>query len=42
MVKDVDELMSSKLEVPVTQAEGKEAEKLLHLEEFLHMRLSGK
>lgn len=41
MVKDVDELMSSKLEVPVTQAEGKEAEKLLHLEEFLHMRVIG-
>ncbi len=41
MVKDIDELMSSKLEVPVTQAEGKEAEKLLHLEEFLHMRVIG-
>lgn len=41
LAKDVDELMGKKLEVPVTQAEGKEAEKLLHLEEFLHMRVIG-
>ena len=41
LAKDVDELMGRKLEVPVTQAEGKEAEKLLHLEEFLHMRVIG-
>jgi ATP-dependent Clp protease ATP-binding subunit ClpC len=37
----VDEHVSAKLEVPVSQAEGKEAEKLLNLEEFLHKRVIG-
>lgn len=41
LAKDIDELMGKKLEVPVAQAEGKEADKLLHLEEFLHMRVVG-
>ena len=39
--KMVDEHVSAKLEVPVSQAEGKEAEKLLNLEEFLHQRVIG-
>jgi len=37
--KMVDDHVSAKLEVPVTAAEGKEAQKLLHLEEFLHQRV---
>ncbi|MFA5158524.1 MAG: ATP-dependent Clp protease ATP-binding subunit [Patescibacteria group bacterium] len=41
LAKDIDDLMSRKLEVPVAQAEGKEAQKLLQLEEFLHMRVIG-
>jgi len=41
LAKDIDELMGKKLEVPVAQAEGKEADKLLHLEEFLHLRVVG-
>ena len=41
LAKDIDELISRKLEVPVAQAEGKEADKLLHLEEFMHMRVVG-
>ncbi len=41
LVKDIDEMMGKKLEVPVAQAEGEEAKKLLHLEEFLHMRVVG-
>lgn len=39
--KVIDEHVSAKLEVPVSTAEGKEAEKLLHLEEFLHQRVIG-
>jgi ATP-dependent Clp protease ATP-binding subunit ClpC len=39
--KMVDDHISAKLEVPVTQAEGKEAQKLLNLEEFLHKRVIG-
>lgn len=37
----IDEMVSKKLEVPVAQAEGEEAQKLLHLEEFLHKRVIG-
>ncbi|MFH1855411.1 MAG: ATP-dependent Clp protease ATP-binding subunit [bacterium] len=39
--KMVDDHVSAKLEVPVIAAEGKEAQKLLHLEEFLHQRVIG-
>ncbi len=39
--KNIDELVSKKLEVPVAQAEGEEAKKLLGLEEFLHQRVIG-
>ncbi len=39
--KKVDDHVSEKLEVPVSQAEGKEAQKLLNLEEFLHQRVIG-
>lgn len=39
--KIVDEHVSAKLEVPVSTAEGKEAEKLLNLEAFLHKRVIG-
>jgi len=39
--KTIDELVSRKLEVPVSQAEGEEAQKLMHLEEFLHKRVIG-
>lgn len=39
--EDVDSMMSSRLEVPVAQAEGVEAEKLLNLESFLHQRVIG-
>lgn len=38
---DVDSMMSSRLEVPVAQAEGAEAEKLLNLESFLHKKVIG-
>jgi len=41
LVDDVDSLMSTRLEVPVAQAEGEEASKLLNLEEFLHKRVIG-
>lgn len=41
LVGDVDSLMSNRLEVPVAQAEGEEAKKLLNLEEFLHKRVIG-
>lgn len=41
LATDVDSLMSSRLEVPVAQAEGEEAKKLLNLEEFLHQRVIG-
>jgi len=39
--KNIDELVSKKLEVPVAQAEGEEAKKLLSLEDFLHQRVIG-
>lgn len=39
--KMVDDFVSAKLEVPVSKAEGQEAQKLLHLEEFLHQRVIG-
>jgi len=39
--KMVDDHISAKLEVPVSEAQGQEAEKLLHLEEFLHQRVIG-
>jgi len=39
--KIIDELISKKLEVPVAQAEGEEAKKLLNLEAFLHKRIIG-
>ena len=39
--RNIDELVSKKLEVPVAQAEGEEAKKLLGLEEFLHQRVIG-
>src|SRR5690606_6000411 len=41
LASDVDSLMSSRLEVPVAQAEGEEAKKLLNLEDFLHQRVIG-
>lgn len=41
LVKEIDELVSHKLEVPVAQAEGEEAKKLLNLEDFLHKRVIG-
>jgi len=41
LATDVDSLMSSRLEVPVAQAEGEEAKKLLNLESFLHQRVIG-
>lgn len=41
LATDVDSLMSSRLEVPVVQAEGAEAQKLLNLEDFLHKRVIG-
>jgi len=40
-VKEIDDLVGRKLDVPVTQAEGEEAKKLLNLEEFLHLRVIG-
>jgi ATP-dependent Clp protease ATP-binding subunit ClpC len=39
--RDIDNLVSRKLEVPVAQAEGEEAKKLLNLEAFLHERVIG-
>lgn len=39
--KAIDDLVSRQLEVPVTQAEGEEAKKLLNLEAFLHQRVIG-
>jgi len=39
--RQIDDLISKKLEVPVAQAEGQEAQKLLNLEEFLHRRVIG-
>ena len=39
--KAIDELVGKKLEVPVAQAEGEEAAKLLNLEAFLHKRVIG-
>jgi len=39
--KQIDDLVSKKLEVPVAQAEGQEAQKLLNLESFLHKRVIG-
>ena len=39
--RKIDELMSGKLEVPIAQAAGEEAKKLLNLEEFLHKRVIG-
>jgi len=38
---DIDSMVSRKLEVPVSQAEGEEAKKLLDLEKFLHERVIG-
>lgn len=38
---EIDALVSRKLEVPIEQAEGEEAKKLLNLEEFLHKRVIG-
>lgn len=37
----IDQLVSAKMEVPVQQAEGEEAKKLVNLEEFLHKRVIG-
>jgi len=37
----IDELVSNDLEVPVSEAQGQEAQKLLNLEEFLHQRVVG-
>jgi len=39
--KAIDDLVSRQLEVPVTQAEGEEAKKLLNLEAFLHQKVIG-
>ncbi len=39
--RQIDDLVSKKLEVPVAQAEGQEAQKLLNLETFLHKRVIG-
>ncbi len=41
LAHEIDQLISKKLEVPIEQAEGEEAQKLLHLEEFLHKRVIG-
>jgi ATP-dependent Clp protease ATP-binding subunit ClpC len=41
LTAQIDELVSSKLEVPVAEAQGQEAQKLLNLEEFLHQRVIG-
>jgi ATP-dependent Clp protease ATP-binding subunit ClpC len=37
----IDDMVSKELEVPVAQAEGEEAAKLLNLENFLHQRVIG-
>jgi len=36
---DIEELISQKTKIPVREATGKEAEKLIHLEEILHRRI---
>lgn len=36
---DVEEIISQKTKIPVREATGKEAEKLIHLEEILHQRI---
>jgi ATP-dependent Clp protease ATP-binding subunit ClpB len=38
---DVEDVISEKTKVPVQKAEGKEAERLIHLEEILHKRIIG-